>query len=86
MKYLLDTSIWILMVENHQSIPPKLMSTILGPDNYPFYIAAISVWEVAKKVSLGKLVLSIPVREWLAKATRKPFIEIIPLSLDIALE
>jgi PIN domain nuclease of toxin-antitoxin system len=40
------------MVENHQSIPLKLMSTILKPDNYPFYISAISVWEVAKKVSI----------------------------------
>jgi PIN domain nuclease of toxin-antitoxin system len=86
MKYLLDTNIWIWMVESHQSVPQKILSTIREPDNYPFHISAISVWEVAKKVSLGKLVLSIPVREWLAKATRKPFIEIIPLSVDIALE
>jgi len=86
MKYLLDTNIWIWMVESHQSIPLKLMSTILKPDNYPFHIAAISVWEVAKKVSIGKLTLSIPIRDWLVQATRKPFIEIIPLSVDIALE
>ena len=86
MKYLLDTNIWILMVENHQGIPPKMMSTIMEPDNYPFYISAISVWEVAKKVSIGKLALSIPIRHWLLQATRKPFIEIIPLSVDIALE
>ena len=86
MKYLLDTNIWILMVENHQSIPLKLMSTILKPDNYPFYISPISAWEVAKKVSIGKLTFSIPIRDWLVQATRKPFIEIIPLSVDIALE
>jgi hypothetical protein len=30
------------------------MSTILKPENYPFYISAISVREVAKKVSIGK--------------------------------
>jgi PIN domain nuclease of toxin-antitoxin system len=72
-KYLLDTNIWILMVENHQSIPLKMMSTILKSDNYPFYISAISVWEVAKKVSIGKLTLSIPIRDWLVQATRKPF-------------
>ncbi len=59
---------------------------LLEPENYPFYISAISVWEVAKKVSLDKLTLSIPVRDWLVQATRKPFIEIIPLSVDIALE
>jgi len=86
MKYLLDTNIWIWMVESHQSIPRNILSTLLEPENYPFYISAISVWEVAKKVSLDKLTLSIPVREWLVQATRKPFIEIIPLSVDIALE
>lgn len=86
MKYLLDTNIWIWMVESHQSIPRKILSTLLEPENYPFYISAISVWEVAKKVSIDKLTLSIPVRDWLVQATRKPFIEIIPLSVDIALE
>lgn len=86
MKYLLDTNIWVWMVESHQSIPRNILSTLLEPENYPFYISAISVWEVAKKVSLEKLTLSIPVRDWLVQATRKPFIEIIPLSVDIALE
>ena len=47
----------------------KLMSTILEPDNYPFYTSAISVWEVAKKVSIGKLTLSIPIRDWLVQAS-----------------
>ena len=73
-------------MENHRSIPPKLRSAILVSDNYPFYISAISVWEVVKKVSIGRLTLSIPIRDWLVQATRKPFIEIIPLSVDIALE
>jgi PIN domain nuclease of toxin-antitoxin system len=74
------------MVESHKKIPRRIRSALLEPDNYPFYISAISVWEVAKKVSLGKLTLSIPIRDWLVQATRKPFIEIIPLSVDIALE
>jgi PIN domain nuclease of toxin-antitoxin system len=86
MKYLLDTNIWIWMVESHQRIPPNILSILLEPENYPFHISAISVWEVAKKVSIDKLTLSIPVRDWLVQATRKPFVEIIPLSVDIALE
>jgi PIN domain nuclease of toxin-antitoxin system len=86
MKYLLDTNIWIWMVESHQCIPRNILSALLEPENYPFYISAISVWEVAKKVSIDKLTLSIPVRDWLVQATRKPFVEIIPLSVDIALE
>jgi PIN domain nuclease of toxin-antitoxin system len=86
MKYLLDTNVWIWMVESHQSLPHKIISTLLEPDNYPLYISAISAWEVAKKVEIGKLMLSIPIRDWLLQATRKPFVEIIPLSVDIALE
>jgi len=74
------------MVESHQNVPPNILSILLEPENYPFYISAISVWEVAKKVSIDKLTLSIPVRDWLVQATRKPFVEIIPLSVDIALE
>ncbi len=74
------------MVESHQNIPRKIRSVLLDPEAYPFHISAISVWEVAKKVSLGKLTLSIPIRDWLVQATRKPFIEIVPLSVDIALE
>ena len=86
MKYLLDTNVWIWMVENHQRLPHKIISTLLEPDNYPLHISAISAWEVANKVEIGKLTLSIPIREWLLQATRKPFVEIIPLSVDIALE
>jgi PIN domain nuclease of toxin-antitoxin system len=29
MKYLLDTNIWIWMVESHQSIPRNILSTLL---------------------------------------------------------
>jgi len=49
-------------------------------------LSAISVWEVTKKVSLGKLQMSIPVRDWVVKATRSEFIELVPLSVDISLE
>ena len=86
LRYLLDTNIWVWMVESHKNIPRKIKTVLLEPDNYPFHISAISVWEVAKKVSLGKLALSIPFRDWLVQATRKPFIDIVPLTVDIALE
>lgn len=86
MKYLLDTNIWIRMVENPDLVPAQISPIILDVNNYPFYLSAISPWEVAKKVSLNKLNLSIPIRDWLAKAARKPFIEILPLSISISLE
>ena len=86
MKYLLDTNVWLLMVEKTGPISPVIDRVIHSPANYPFGLSAISAWEVAKKVSLGKLSLSIPVRDWLAQATRRPFIEILPINVAIALE
>ena len=86
MKYLLDTNVWLLMVEKTGLISPEIDRVIHSPANYPFGLSAISAWEIAKKVSLGKLSLSIPVRDWLAQATRRPFIEILPLDVAIALE
>ncbi len=86
MKYLLDTHIWVWMVDDPRRIPDPIMPIVSNVENYPFYLSAISVWEVAKKVSLGKLQMSIPVRDWVMKATRSPFIELVPLSSDISLE
>jgi len=86
LKYLLDTHIWVWMVDDPRRIPDHILPIVSDAENYPFYLPAISVWEVAKKVSLGKLQMSIPLRDWVMKATRLPFIELVPLSVDISLE
>jgi len=86
LKYLLDTHIWVWMVNDPRRIPDHIMPIVADAKNYPFCLSAISVWEVAKKVSLGKLQMSIPIRDWVVKATRSEFIELVPLSVDISLE
>ncbi len=55
-------------------------------DHYPLALSAISIWEVAKKVSLGKLGLSIPIQEWMNRAANEKFIRLLPLSIAISLE
>ena len=86
MTYLLDTSIWIWLVESPAKLSVKVADITSKIENAPFGLSTISIWEVAKKVSLGKLTISLPIREWMAKAAREPFIQPIPLSLEIALE
>lgn len=86
MNYLLDTHIWLWMVDDLQQIPERILPIVSSAENYPLCLSAISVWEVAKKVSLGKLQISIPIRDWIMKATRSPFIDLVPLSIDISLE
>lgn len=57
------------MVEKPSHLPATMANIVKRADNYPFFLSAISVWEVAKKVSLGKLGLSIPIQDWMNKAT-----------------
>ena len=84
--YLLDTNVWLWMVERPVTIPEKILPIVNNPLNYPFALSAISVWEVAKKVNLGKLGLSIPISGWMKKATNKIYIQILPLSIEVAVE
>lgn len=84
--YLLDTNIWLWIVEDPSQIPAKMKDIVKNADNYPFFLSAISVWEVAKKASLGKLGLSIPIQDWMDKATNDTYIHILPLSVQVSLE
>ena len=84
--YLLDTNVWLWMVESPVDIPEKIMPIVNNPLNYPFSLSAISVWEVAKKVSLGKLGLSVPIADWMKKATNDTYIQVLPLSIQVSVE
>ena len=86
MKYLLDTHAWIWALEAPEKLPAPIREVLLEQDHLPFGLAAISPWEVAKKESKGCLHLSMPVRQWVECATQAPFIELLPLAMDIALE
>lgn len=84
--YLLDTNVWLWMVEEPSHIPARMQNIVNNADNYPFCLSAISVWEVAKKVSLGKLRLSVPIQDWIDKATNDTYIHILPLSIQVSVE
>lgn len=86
MTYVLDTNAWILLVDAPEQVPDQVLQIARDPANAPLGLSAISPWEVAKKASLGKLQLSLPVRNWLERATPPDGIEILPLTPEVALE
>ena len=71
-------------MEGIDNFPLKVQRILKNRENLPFHLSAISPWEVVKKESIGKLVLTTPIRSWLAKATDETFISILPLSTDIS--
>ena len=82
---LLDTHVWVWVLEGDL--------TRLSPATRPLIercaasgglvVCDISFWEVAIKVSKGKLDLAVDVTIWLARAQRAPGIGFLPLDRDI---
>ncbi len=86
MKYLLDTNVWFWMLGMQENLRPGVKDILRNAGASEIGISAISPWEIAKKVSLGKLVLSCPVDKWIESATNPEEIELFPLSPEVSVE
>jgi PIN domain nuclease of toxin-antitoxin system len=84
--YALDTNAWILLADAPRRVPEEVLRIARDIANAPLGLSAISPWEVAKKTALGKLQLSLPVRQWMQRATGPDGIEILPLTPEVSLE
>jgi PIN domain nuclease of toxin-antitoxin system len=79
--YLLDTSVWLRGVNNENTVPPAILSLLRKKDEL-FGLAAISLWEVGKKVQRNKLLLPKDLPDWLDHALA-PNIFVLPLTPQI---
>jgi PIN domain nuclease of toxin-antitoxin system len=83
-KYLLDTGVWLRAVNQPQSIPAETLQLLEAPKQV-FGLAAISLWEVGKKVQIGKLPLPKDLPGWFSDALA-PNIELLPLTAEVVAE
>ncbi len=83
---ILDTHIWIWWVNNSSRLTLQQQAWIQQHQSDGLGVSIISCWEVAKAVESGKLVLSIPVQEWLEAAIAYPGIQILNLTLPIIID
>lgn len=63
MKYLIDTHILIWFSEDDVRLPVRIKS-ILEDNSSEIYISHATIWEMAIKMSLGKLKLIYSLNEW----------------------
>jgi PIN domain nuclease of toxin-antitoxin system len=84
--WLLDTHIWIRLVNGDPvlNLPAFLSGIRQREAGGQLLLAAISLWETAMLVSKGRLSLTLPVRDWLEKATRMPGLSVLQLDPEIA--
>ena len=81
MRHLLDTGVWLRAVNQPQSIPEAALRLLQAPGE-SFGLAAISLWEVGKKVQVGKLRLPKDLPGWFADALA-PNIELLALTEEV---
>ena len=86
MKYILDTHVWIWLVEASDRMSRRTADVLMNEAHTPLGISAISPWEVAKKLTLGKLSFSMPGREWILRSAGNAGIAIVPLTPEISWE
>jgi PIN domain nuclease of toxin-antitoxin system len=84
---LLDTHVVIWSAEGDARLGRKARKLIAERNQTdPFHVSAISAWEIAMLVSSGCLNLGGPAQDWLAKTTKHPAWQTIPVDVAAALE
>jgi PIN domain nuclease of toxin-antitoxin system len=84
-KVLLDTHLWWWWVTGEPGPSPaqKRILARTSPET-PVLLSDISLWEVATLVSLGRLVVTVPLREWLENAAAPPLVQRCAVSPAVA--
>lgn len=80
----LDTHVWIWWVSGSDRLASSQREVLEKGEAEGIGVSAISCWEVAKLVELGRLELDRPVADWLHEALRYPGVRLLALTPDIA--
>ena len=87
MAIVLDTHIWIWLVQNDAKLPRRTSEAIEGAAaKGPVYVSAISLWETALLVANGRITMQAPLRQWFAAALGLPAISLAPITPEIAID
>lgn len=84
---LLDTHAFIWLMEGEETLSLESRQLISRTSQKKFiFVAAISIWEIAMLQSKERIVLKTPLQKWVEKATSLPFLKIIDLNAEIAIQ
>jgi PIN domain nuclease of toxin-antitoxin system len=79
MRFLVDTRVLIWALEGSAKLSQKARKLLSDPEN-EHWVSAASVWEIAIKASIGKLSLSLPLRD-LERGLRSAGFQILDISV-----
>lgn len=79
---ILDTHVWLWWLHEPGQLSVSVQNLLAQED---LQVSAISVWEVAVKVSLGKLILPLEINTWYERARSHPGLTVVPVSASDAI-
>lgn len=83
MRLLIDSHALIWYVDQDHLLSPAAHAAITDPA-HDLLLSAGSIWEIAIKFGLGKLVLSQPYKLWMTRAISDLAISVLPITLEHA--
>ena len=85
MKALLDTHILLFWFENERRLSKGQRKTLASATpKDPLLVCDISLWEICTLYELRRIQLTIPLREWLERASAPPLVQICPITPAVA--
>lgn len=83
---LLDTHVWIWWVHDEAELTDACRDLLQAHESDGLGLSAISCWEVAKLVQRNRLILPVPLDDWMDQALAYPGIQLLDLSPRVAVE
>jgi PIN domain nuclease of toxin-antitoxin system len=80
---LLDTHTLFWSVDEVTKLSAAALAAIQDPQNDRL-LSAATIWEIAIKVGLGKMSLSLPYRAWMEKAIADLKLSVLPVTVEYA--
>ena len=85
---LLDTHIFVWLIAKNGQLTQKDKDRIEActQSEGKILVSAISIWEIGMLSQKGRLTMQEPVLQWVKEAIEAPYIQLVPLSPEIAIE
>jgi PIN domain nuclease of toxin-antitoxin system len=83
MRLLVDSHALLWALDNVSRLSRPAVTASQDPAN-DLLLSAATLWEIAIKVGIRKLTLSVPYRQWMAKAITDLALTILPITVDYA--
>ncbi len=83
MKLLVDAHALIWASDDPSKLSLQALTALHDPTN-ELFLSAGTIWEIAIKVGLGKLALSMPYRQWMSQAMADLGMTVLPITVEHA--